>query len=1123
MRKRYSIAFAALTAVVAFLSLAVLQAGAHELTGNGTWYWQNPKPQGNSVYDTVFTSPTRGWAVGAAGTALHTEDGGAHWTSDYSGTGEHLYAADFVNDNKGWAVGSRGVIVHTDDGGAHWTEQDSGGGPSVYLYAVDFVSETVGWAVGVDLGGVTGVILYTGTGGETWTEVTPGVMSSLYDIAFTSPSDGWIVGYGGKMLHTTDGGAHWNNVASGTFNTLRRIVFTSASEAWAVGHNGTIVHSDDGGGSWAAQDTGGSPNHIYDVAFIDATEGFATTVAGQVFHTTDGGSTWNLDSPVGATWPTYYSVCFSDASNGWITGDGGSILRTSSGGAAWAAQTNTQDAPMKAISAVDTNTAWAVDYASIRATADGGNLWTTQDTSSTWLLTDIDMAGGTRGWVVGFDGLIRRTEDGGASWLPQTSEATQALLALDATSDTTAWACGDNGLIVATADGGANWVTQRTGEGEELADIFFFNDDLGWAAGRYLASDEPLILRTSDGGQTWAAQDTGDAYNGLLSVVFTSETEGWATGYYGQVLRTVNGGTGWILQPALSWDALEAVWFTSPDEGWIVGQSGCAMQTIDGASWELRQIGTGNYLTDVEFADGQTGWAVGWQGTILSTIDPDWQTTPPHNVRNFDAVPGDDSVSLSWVNPTDVHYAATRILRSETGFASTPTETAGQAQIYEGTSTAFFDAGLTNYTDYFYTVFTRNDAGCWSLPATAAGRPYEPAPGPITAFQGVPWDRQVSLSWANPSDDDYASTRLLRSETGFAASPTDTAGQTQIYEGTATAFIDGGLANYTTYFYTAYACDDADVWSVAATLTAQPFDPPPGPVTGFSATAGDGSVDLAWTNPSDPDYAATRVLRSTAGYATEASETAGQTQVYEGPAEAAADTGVTNGVTYYYTAFARDTAGGWSPAASASARPKGATTLLLTSPVALASYGEEISLAGSLTNGTGPIPATLAVTLWRSCDGGAKWAKVATARYDWATHTYKASAIMICDSLFQMQFAGDLANVSCISNAVAVESKAYLGKPIAPSTVRRYAYFNTYGLLLPGHSSSVTLYFYRYLPGTGWSLYTQRTAAVSNYTFYSKHSTRYRLPYRGLWCVKAYHADACHADSWSAATYINVR
>jgi photosynthesis system II assembly factor YCF48-like protein len=90
------------------------------------WFWQNPLPQGNSLFAVSVLDSDTGTAVGGLGTIRRTTDGGATWTQQTSGTTETLRGVSFVDANTGTAVGAVGTILRTTDGGATWTSQASG-------------------------------------------------------------------------------------------------------------------------------------------------------------------------------------------------------------------------------------------------------------------------------------------------------------------------------------------------------------------------------------------------------------------------------------------------------------------------------------------------------------------------------------------------------------------------------------------------------------------------------------------------------------------------------------------------------------------------------------------------------------------------------------------------------------------------------------------------------------------------------------------------------------------------------------------------------------------------------------------------------------------------------------
>ena len=109
------------------------------------WQWQNPLPQGNSLQSVTFIEQHQGWAVGTAGTILHTVDGGNTWEVQTSGTVNDLFDVCFTDLYKGWAVGQGGTILFTSDGGDTWEEQFSG---TMYdLFGVCFTDPDNGWVV----------------------------------------------------------------------------------------------------------------------------------------------------------------------------------------------------------------------------------------------------------------------------------------------------------------------------------------------------------------------------------------------------------------------------------------------------------------------------------------------------------------------------------------------------------------------------------------------------------------------------------------------------------------------------------------------------------------------------------------------------------------------------------------------------------------------------------------------------------------------------------------------------------------------------------------------------------------------------------------------------------------
>lgn len=98
---------------------------------------------------------------------------------------------------------------------------------------------------------------------------------------------------------------------------------------------------------------------------------------------------------------------------------------------------------------------------------------------------------------------------------------------------------------------------------------------------------------------------------------------------------------------------------------------------------------------------------------------------------------------------------------------------------------------------------------------------------------------------------------------------------------------------------------------------------PPAPVTNFTAASASGHITLNWRNPSDSDYAGTAIVYRTTGYPTSVAD--GTPICYRAAAPSSSDsythTSLTNGIRYYYSAFAYDRVLNYSSAANTATAP----------------------------------------------------------------------------------------------------------------------------------------------------------------------------------------------------------
>ncbi|SDL99274.1 fibronectin type 3 domain-containing protein [Geodermatophilus siccatus] len=285
--------------------------------------------------------------------------------------------------------------------------------------------------------------------------------------------------------------------------------------------------------------------------------------------------------------------------------------------------------------------------------------------------------------------------------------------------------------------------------------------------------------------------------------------------------------------------------------------------------------------------------------------------TPPSAPTGLTAVRGDGQVTLAWAANPEPDLASYRVLRDGVEVATV-------------TGTTYTDSSLVNDTTYRYALAAVDTHGNRSISSAAVtATPQElDAPAPPTGLAATAGDRRVDLSWTANTEIDLGSYRVLR-DGAVLATVTG-----------ATGYTDTAVVNDTTYAYAVVAVDTHDNASAPSeTVRATPADRvAPARPTGFTATRGDGQVDLSWTANPEPDVAGYRVLRDGAQIAT----TTGATYT---------DTAVVNDTTYSYALVAVDTSANASGAATASATPTDLTAPAVPTGVTAVDGGARVTVS----------------------------------------------------------------------------------------------------------------------------------------------------------------------------------
>jgi chitodextrinase len=412
----------------------------------------------------------------------------------------------------------------------------------------------------------------------------------------------------------------------------------------------------------------------------------------------------------------------------------------------------------------------------------------------------------------------------------------------------------------------------------------------------------------------------------------------------------------------------------------------------------------------------------------------------------------------------------------------------------------------------------------------ALGAADQTPPSAPTGLAATPHNGSVGLAWTAATD-------------GVTASPTYTVyrwtdavpigGATQytprpqlVGTTTATSWTDTNVVNQTKYYYLVRAEDAAtNVGPRSNQVDATPDGSPPGPVSGLTADAGDAQVVLSWTNPTDADLAAVVVTRNADH---DPAAPGDGTDVFTGMATTCTDNGLANGTTYHYGVFARDEAGNVSTPATASATPKGSTSLTFAAKPATLTCGAPVKLSGKLVHGLAEGLPGRSVTIERSYDGLA-WLPLTTVTTssDPAAGEFTFSDTPVRKTWYRATFAGDATFLSGASASAAVSVKVSLSTPNAPKVAQEGRGFTAYGFMKPRHTAgghAVYIQCYRKTGGV-WKLVKTVKATNKNYSTYTKYVATVSLPSDGSWRLRAYApADSRHVASYSANyDYITVR
>jgi hypothetical protein len=230
----------------------------------------------------------------------------------------------------------------------------------------------------------------------------------------------------------------------------------------------------------------------------------------------------------------------------------------------------------------------------------------------------------------------------------------------------------------------------------------------------------------------------------------------------------------------------------------------------------------GTYTVLFDVYNDADGWA---RSSAQVRVD----VTPPAPVTGLVVSVvsvGDNFLSLSWVNPADADYTGVMIRRQVGAIAPATINDGDLVMNLVDLVPYVVNPGLTPGTQYSYAVFAVDGSGNYAAGVSATGTttgtpPHLVPPGPVTTLSAVVVsDTSIALSWANPTDADFAGVTIRRAE-GPTAPASVSAGVavTVPVSATATSFTDTGLTAGTQYSYAVFSYDAADNHAAGVNVT----------------------------------------------------------------------------------------------------------------------------------------------------------------------------------------------------------------------------------------------------------------------------------------------------------------
>ncbi|WP_297802560.1 YCF48-related protein [Arenimonas sp. GDDSR-1] len=217
----------------------------HVLLSTDGKTWEQAAVPTRSTLTTVSAQGASVWAAGHDGVILYSADAGKSWQrqrvqpwspdSQELTNGSPVLDTLFTSPTEGYAVGAYSLLLKTEDAGNTWTALSVGGHAAA---AVDMTASD------------------TGTFDDSALELGAESDPHLNAIARTESGTLLVMGERGAGFRSADGGASWSKLRLPYAGSMFGLLSLGGERVLAFGLRGNVYQTDNAGGSWRKIESG---------------------------------------------------------------------------------------------------------------------------------------------------------------------------------------------------------------------------------------------------------------------------------------------------------------------------------------------------------------------------------------------------------------------------------------------------------------------------------------------------------------------------------------------------------------------------------------------------------------------------------------------------------------------------------------------------------------------------------------------------------------------------------------------------------------------------------------------------------------------------------------------------